>query len=50
MESQPQNPEFRHNSENFYPRIYINLATFANCSSVYLGVICHHSSKIDLFL
>ena len=38
MESQPQNPEFRINPENFYPCLPINLGCIGcclgNCSSI----------------
>ena len=51
MESQPQNPEFRINPENFHPCIY-NLAKFFNStirvsSSLHLDQ-AHHFVSPDL--
>ena len=37
MESQPQNPEFRDNSENFHPCILRHfMCIFTDCQSIHL--------------
>ena len=35
MESQPQNPEFRINPENFHPCIYFFVFQFLKCNALY---------------
>ena len=58
MESQPQNPEFRYNPENFHPCIVntyvmqILLGYFFNCVKNYSLNMCffsNHGRKISFF-